>query len=100
MTTYIAIGLPSNEVSLFAFLSDLTNNFKYCRPKCDYANGECYCILSSYLSHMGSSGEYSDASLPGKCQRTSSQASQGGPGHDQEHRKVWAPQERPRQLSE
>ncbi|KAI0275539.1 hypothetical protein BGY98DRAFT_1188376 [Russula aff. rugulosa BPL654] len=36
MTTYFAIRLPSNEVSLVAILSDVTNNSNYCRPKYEY----------------------------------------------------------------
>lgn len=44
MTALIAIGLPSlNEGSPVAFLSDVTNNFNYCRLK--YGYGECYYIL-------------------------------------------------------
>jgi hypothetical protein len=66
MTTYFAIRLPSNEVSLVAILSDVTNNSNYCRPKYEY--GERYCTLSGYLSNILSSlREYSDASRSETC---------------------------------
>jgi hypothetical protein len=67
MTTYIAIELPLlNNGSPVAFLSDVSNNFNYCRLKSGF--GECFCILSGHLSNkLSSLREYSDASLPGTC---------------------------------
>jgi len=67
MTTYISIALPSlNDGSPVAFLSDVSNNFSYCRLK--YGYGECYCILSGHLcNRLSSLHEYSDASLPETC---------------------------------
>jgi hypothetical protein len=68
MTTYIAISLPSlNDGSSVAFLSDVSNNFNYCR-RLKYGYGECYCILSGHLDdELSSLRKYSDASLPGTC---------------------------------
>ncbi len=67
MTTYIAIGLPLlNEASPVALLSDVSNNFDYCRLK--YGYGECYYILSGYLSNeLSFLREYSEGGLPGTC---------------------------------